>query len=174
MGGIQKDKVNNRFSSKYQFRNSLWITFGVFVLTIGIILLIVPVSFALHFDGLTPGTILVMLSIMKIYKRFPMTTLYALRNLPLGKKCRNVLSSSLVAENPGILFQLLFRYLAWMLPIAFYSMLITAVLIQSVREFSLQNVALLLAVCYCIFAFSGNHFLYYSDGERGVATTSGN
>ena len=42
---------------------------------------------------------------------------------------------SLVAENSGILFQLLFRYLAWMLPIAFYSMLITAVLIQSVREF---------------------------------------
>lgn len=41
------------------------------------------------------------------------------------------------------------------------------------RVFS-QNVALLLAVCYCIFVFSGNHFLYYSDGERGFAATSGN
>lgn len=45
--------------------------------------------------GLIVGTMLFMLSIIKICRRVPLVTLYAFKDLSFGKKLRNVLSGFL-------------------------------------------------------------------------------
>lgn len=166
-----KSAVSRRYSKNCKFLNGFWIYVWFNIWGIGVILLIIPDALGIDLTGLIAGTILVLLSTMKIVRRVSLVVFYAFKDLPIDKKLRNILSgffffnimvaASIVyyiniyfasigtsfrsfdvfqrgatAEEDMILFfRTTAQYLAWILPIAFYAMLLTPLLLWSVREF---------------------------------------
>lgn len=196
----QRNLLSRRYSRGRKFCNALCIFGWIWVLHLGVLFLIMPTLLENDLVGLIVGTMLFMLSIIKICRRVPLVTLYAFKDLSFGKKLRNVLSGflffnmmvaasivyyaniyfsefnsaaadgmfrpfdvmqarSIVQEDMGIFFQFTGRYLAWLLPIALYSILVTPLLLESVRKFFSKTWRFFLRYVTVYMVFQGILFL---------------
>lgn len=203
----QKNPVSRRYSKGHRFRNALCIFGWIWVLNLGVLFLMLPTLLENVLVGLTAGTMLVMLSVIKICRRVPLTTLYAFKDLSFGKKLRNVLSGSLffnimaaasvvyyvnislsgfdtaaagrmlrpfdvmqarliAQRDMGIFFQFTGRYLAWLLPIVLYSILVTPLLLGSVREFFAKTWRFFLRYVTVYLVFQG--ILFFITASAGM------
>lgn len=88
----QRNLLSRRYSRGRKFCNALCIFGWIWVLHLGVLFLIMPTLLENDLVGLIVGTMLFMLSIIKICRRVPLVTLYAFKDLSFGKKLRNVLS----------------------------------------------------------------------------------
>ena len=88
----QRDLLSRRYSQGRKFRNTLCIFGWIWVLHLGVLFLIMPTLLENDLVGLIVGTMLFMLSIIKICRRVPLVSLYAFKDLSFGKKLQNELS----------------------------------------------------------------------------------